>query len=244
MSMDFYNGSAKVVSQTSSSSSSYSDGLRRYMTLVYANMFKALLLSGGIAFLASTSGALMKAIFGTPLQYLVMFAPLVLVLVFGFKIASLRYETARNLFYGYAALMGLSLSYIFLAYTGVSIVRTFFITAATFGAMSLYGYTTKKDLTSFGSFLIMGLIGIIIASLVNLFLKSSALSFVISIISVIVFVGLAAYDTQKVKDMYYACDGLDMQSAKKVALMGSLTLYIDFINLFVTLLRFFGDRRE
>ncbi len=242
--MDFYNGSAKVVSQTSSTSSSYNEGLRKYMTLVYANMFKALLLSGGIAFLTSTSGALMKAIFGTPLQYVVMFAPLILVLVFGFKIASLKYETARNLFYGYAALMGLSLSYIFLASTGVSVVRTFFITAATFGAMSLYGYTTKKDLTSFGSFLIMGLIGIMIASLVNIFLKSSALSFVVSIISVIVFVGLAAYDTQKVKDMYYACDGLDMQSAKKVALMGSLTLYIDFINLFVTLLRFFGERRE
>lgn len=243
MSMNFYNGSAKVINE-SQSSSSYSEGLRKYMTLVYANMFKALIVSALVAYFTSLSGTLMKAIFGTPLQYVIMFAPIVVVLVFAFKIGSMSYETARNVFYGYAALMGLSLSYMLLAYTGVSIVRTFVITAATFGAMSLYGYTTKKDLTSFGSFLLMGLIGILIASLVNIFLKSSALAFVVSIIGVIVFVGLAAYDTQKIKEMYYACDGMDIASAKKVALMGSLTLYIDFINLFVTLLRFFGDRRE
>jgi FtsH-binding integral membrane protein len=186
----------------------------------------------------------MKAIFSTPLAYVVMFAPLIVAIVFSFKIAKMPYKTALGVFVLYSALMGLSLSFIFLVYTGVSILRVFFITSATFAAMSLYGYTTKKDLTSIGSFLIMALFGVVIASIVNIFLKSSGLQFALSLLSVFIFIGLTAYDTQKIKEMYFACDGMDMENAKKVALMGSLSLYMDFINLFIALLRFFGDKKE
>ena len=148
---------------------------------------------------------------------------------------------AQTVFWIFAALMGASLSSIFVQYTGTSIARVFFITAGTFGAMSLYGYTTKKDLTGLGSFLMMGLFGIIIASIVNIFLKSSAMHFVISILGVLIFVGLTAYDTQKIKNMYLASDGNEVMSKK--AIMGALTLYLDFINLFIMLLRLFGQRR-
>jgi len=150
--------------------------------------------------------------------------------------------TAMALFWIYAAVMGLSLGGIFLLYTGTSIARVFFITAATYGAMSLYGYTTKTDLSGFGSFLLMGLIGIIIASLVNLFIGSNTLQFVISIIGVIVFVGLTAYDTQRIKEMYLESDTVEI--ADKKAVLGALALYLDFINLFMLLLQLFGQRRE
>ena len=155
--------------------------------------------------------------------------------------AKMSSSKAQTLFWIFAALMGASLSSILLVYTGLSITRVFFITAITFGAMSIYGYTTKKDLTGWGSFLFMGLIGIIIASLVNLFLQSPAMYFVISIIGVLVFVGLTAYDTQKIKNMYYATDSGEV--TQKKAVMGALTLYLDFINLFIMLLRLFGQRR-
>jgi len=239
MGMNFnYEAKKKVINQ------SYNAGMARYMNLVYANMSKALGISGLVAFLVSLSPSIMGAIFGTPLAFVVMFAPLVVVLMFSFKIGKMPYSAALNVFYIYSALVGLSLSFIFLSYTGTSILRVFFITSATFAGMSLYGHNTKKDLTSFGSFLMMGLWGVIIASLVNIFLKSSGLQFAISLISVFVFIGLTAYDTQKIKQMYYACDGMDIDNAKKVALMGSLSLYMDFINLFVSLLRFFGERRD
>jgi FtsH-binding integral membrane protein len=168
-------------------------------------------------------------------------APLALVFFISFRIDRLSAETARLLFFVYAAMVGLSLSTIFVAYTATSITRVFFITAASFGALSLYGYTTQRDLSAFGSFLIMGLIGIIIASLVNIFLASSALQFVISVVGVLVFAGLTAWDTQKIKEMYSAMD--DGTVAGRKAVMGALSLYLDFINLFMMLLRLFGDRR-
>jgi FtsH-binding integral membrane protein len=185
----------------------------------------------------------MQAIFGTPLAYVVMFAPLVFVIFFGFKLNSMSSEKARGYLYFYAGLMGLSLATIFVVYTGASITRVFLITASTFGAMSLYGYSTKKDLTSFGSFLIMGLIGIMIASLVNIFLKSSGLDFAISLIGVFIFIGLTAYDTQRIKQTYYHFAGND-EMVSKMAVLGALSLYMDFINLFIMLLRFFGERKE
>ena len=158
-----------------------------------------------------------------------------------FGINKMSASKAQTVFWVFAALMGLSLSWILLVYTGASVARVFFITSATFGAMSLYGYTTKRDLTKFGSFLMMGLIGIIIASLVNIFLKSSMMYFVISILGVLIFVGLTAYDTQKIKNMYVASDTGELMGKK--AVMGALTRYLDFINLFIMLLRLFGQRR-
>jgi FtsH-binding integral membrane protein len=154
----------------------------------------------------------------------------------------MKASTAQALYWVYAALMGVSLSSIFLVYTGASITRVFFISAASFAGLSLYGYTTKKNLSAFGSFLIMGLIGILIAGLVNMFLQSSMLYFIISVAGVLIFAGLTAYDTQKIKDMYWSGDGHEIASKK--AVMGAFTLYLDFINLFIMLLRLFGDRRD
>jgi FtsH-binding integral membrane protein len=222
------------------------EGLRNYMIYVYRNMSIALAVSGLIAFFFSQSVSLMMALHGSPLGMLVALSPIAIAFFFGFKIQTMSFQTAQTLFYVFAVLMGASLSSVFLAYTGESIARTFFITSSTFLALSIYGQTTKTDLTKMGSIMMMGLIGVIIASLVNIFLKSSGLGFVISIFSVIVFVGLTAYDTQKIRDMYYHLEtaeiGADM--AKKLAIMGSLTLYMDFVNLFLALLRFFGDRKE
>ena len=170
-----------------------------------------------------------------------MLAPLGVVLYMSFGIAKMSVSKAQPVFWIFAALMGISLSSIFVIYTETSITRVFFITAGTFGAMSIYGYTTKRDLTKFGSFLMMGLIGIIIASIVNIFMKSGMMYFVISVLGVLIFVGLTAYDTQKIKNMYLASDGSEMSGKK--AVMGALTLYLDFINLFIMLLRLFGQRR-
>lgn len=227
---------------STTSSSTYDLGLRAYMLKVYNNMGIALAISGLVSFFVANSPGLMQVIFGTPLQWLVIFSPLIFVFVFGAKINKISAASAQNYLWGFAALMGLSLAPLFLIYTGASIVRCFFITASVFGSMSLYGYTTKKDLTAMGSFLMMGLFGIIIASLVNIFLKSSGLNFVVSILSVIIFTGLTAYDTQKIKSMYYQFS--DGESISKAATMGALSLYMDFINLFITMLRFFGDRRN
>lgn len=222
------------------------EGLRNYMVYIYRNMSLALGLSGLVAFLFSQSQSLMQLMYGSPLGFIISLAPLGLAFYFGFKIQSMSLQTAQLLFWVFSGLMGASLSYVFIVYTGESVVRAFFITAATFLAMSIYGYTTKKDLTSMGSLMITGLIGIIIASLVNIFLKSSGLGFVISILSVIIFVGLTAYDTQKIKDMYYNLEhsNIDANTAKKMAIMGALSLYMDFINLFLAILRFVGDRRN
>ncbi len=215
-------------------------GLRQYMLSVYNYMVGGLAVTGLVAYFVSTSDAMMQAIYGTPLAWVVMLAPIGFVLFFSFRLQHMSTVTAQAVFWAFAAAMGLSLSYIFAVYTGASIARVFFITAGTFAAMSLYGYTTKRDLTGIGSFLFMGLIGIVIASIVNLFLGSSALDFAISVIGVLVFTGLTAYDTQKIKEMYVEADGAAVMTKK--AIMGALNLYLDFINLFIMLLRVFGSR--
>ena len=216
-------------------------GLRAHMQRVYGYMAGGLALTGLVAYLAAASG-FYQSIAATPLIWLVMLAPLGFVLVLSFGIQRMAAGTAMLLFWLYAAVMGLSLGGIFLVFTGESIARVFFITAATFGAMSLYGYTTRSDLSRFGSFLMMGLIGIVIASLVNIFMGSSALQFAISIIGVIVFVGLTAYDSQRIKKMYLESDTGEIVGKK--AVLGALALYLDFINLFMILLQLFGQRRD
>lgn len=177
------------------------------------------------------------------LSWVVMLAPLGVVFYLSSQMHKMSFNAAQAWFWGYSVLMGLSLYFVFAAYTGTSVARVFFITAGTFGAMSLYGYTTKRDLTGWGSFLFMGVIGILIASLVNIFLQSSVMYFAISVIGVLLFTGLIAYDTQKIKSMYYEYGAQGGDSLKKSAIMGALSLYLDFINLFVMLLRLFGERR-
>jgi FtsH-binding integral membrane protein len=216
-------------------------GLRAHMQRVYGYMAGGLALTGIVAYAAAASG-FYQSIAGSPLIWIVMLAPLGFVLALSFGIQRMSAATATLLFWIYAAVMGLSLGSIFLVFTGESIARVFFITAVTYGAMSLYGYTTRSDLSGFGSFLMMGLIGIVIASLVNIFVGSSALQFVISIVGVIIFVGLTAYDTQRIKQMYLESDTGEVASKK--AVMGALALYLDFINLFMMLLQLFGQRRE
>ena len=218
-------------------------GLRDYMLRVYNYMASGLALTGIVAYIAAAGGAdsFIAHIYRTPIMWLVVLAPLGLVMLLSFGIQRMQASTAQMVFWIYSGLMGLSLSTIFLVYTGESITRVFFISAATFGAMSLYGYTTQRDLTGVGSFMFMGLIGIVIAMLVNMFLQSSGLAWAISIIGVLVFVGLTAYDTQSIKEMYSPMD--DGTVAGRKAVMGALRLYLDFINLFLMLLRLFGDRR-
>jgi uncharacterized protein len=215
-------------------------GLRSYMLGIYNMMALGVALTGVIALYIGNNEALLMTIFNSPLKWVAMFAPLAVVLLMSFGINKLSAGAAQALYWLYAALMGVSISYIFAVYTGASIAKTFFITAATFGALSLYGYTTQKSLSGWGTFLFMGLIGLIIASVVNIFLKSDTLGFVISAIGVLIFAGLTAYDTQKLKGMYFAGDAGDTVS-KKIT-MGALTLYLDFINLFMYLLRFLGNR--
>jgi FtsH-binding integral membrane protein len=216
-------------------------GLRQYMLRVYNFMAGGLAVTGAVAYLAVTTG-LYQAIAGTPLIWLVLLAPLGAVLFLSFRIEKMSARAAQATFWGYAGVMGLSLAGIFLVFTGASIARVFFISAATFGAMSLYGYTTRRDLSQFGSFLFMGLIGVVLASLVNIFISSSALQFVISVVGVLVFTGLTAWDTQRIKEIYLASDSGEVLAKK--ALMGALALYLDFINLFVMLLQLTGQRRE
>jgi FtsH-binding integral membrane protein len=217
-------------------------GLRQYMLRVYNYMAGGLALTGVVAFLVASSPAAVQLLFGTPLKWVVMFAPLALVFFFSFKIESMKASTAQTLFWVYAGLMGASLATVFLVFTGASVARTFFVTAAAFAGLSLYGYTTKRDLSAFGSFLVMGLIGLVVASIVNIFLASSMLQFVISAAGVLIFAGLTAWDTQKIKEMYWEADGHEI--AAKKAVMGALSLYLDFINLFMFLLQFLGVRRD
>jgi FtsH-binding integral membrane protein len=216
-------------------------GLRDYMLRIYNYMASALALTGIVAYVAAASGFYAQ-IAHTPLIWVVMLAPLGLVMWLSFGINRMSAGTAQAVFWLYAGLVGLSLAVVFLHFTNASIARVFFITAGTFAAMSLYGYTTKRDLAQFGSFLFMGLIGIIIASLVNMFLVSSALQFAISVIGVLVFTGLTAWDTQQIKEMYVVSD--DGQIAGKKAIMGALRLYLDFINLFMMLIQLLGVRRD
>lgn len=220
----------------------YNSELREYMVAVYQYMTFALVITGMVSIGAASSPTFMSLIFGTPLQWVVAFAPLVMVFFIGTRITTMSSDAAKVSLGVFAALMGLSLSSIFLVYTGESIARLFFITASVFGSMSLYGYTTKKDLTSFGSFLMMGLIGILIASIVNLFLASNAMQFIISFLGVIIFTGLTAYDTQRVKESFFMIP--DRGKITNIAVYGALTLYMDFINLFVILLQLFGHHRD
>ncbi|MBB3915817.1 FtsH-binding integral membrane protein [Rhizobium pisi] len=223
-------------------------GLRAYMLKVYNLMALGLAITGVAAYigfnLAVQDNQLTQfgeLLFRSPLRWVVILAPLAVVFFLSFRINRMSVASAQATFWAYAALVGLSLSSIFLVYTQSSITQTFFVTAASFGALSLYGYSTKRDLSAMGSFLIMGLFGVIIASLVNIFLASSALQFAISVIGVLIFAGLTAYDTQRIKELYF--DGDASEVAGRKAIMGALTLYLDFINLFMFLLQFMGNRK-
>ena len=225
------------------------EGLRSYMLRVYNYMTTGLALTGAVAYLVAHTPALLGLFYvaqpngsvaATPLAWIAMLSPLAFILVLSFGIHKMKASTAQLVFWLFAGVMGLSLSHIFLQFTGASIARVFFISAATFAAMSLYGYTTKRDLSGLGTFLFMGLIGIVLASIVNIFIGSTMVQFVVSVLGVIVFVGLTAYDTQKIKEMYNELDGSEV--AGKKAVMGALRLYLDFINLFIMLLHLFGQR--
>lgn len=229
--LNSFNSNTSVVSQA----------FRTYLLKIYGYMTGGLVLTGLFAFFVASNPAVFNTIFKTPLAYVVMFAPLIFVLVISFGINKLSASAAQTIFWLFAATMGLSLASIFKVYTGISITRVFLITSATFLVMSIYGYTTKTDLSRFGAILLMALIGVIIASVVNIFLKSSGLELVVSIIGVLVFVGLTAWDTQKIKLSFDINDEKEMASKK--AVIGALTLYLDFINLFLMLLRIIGDRR-
>jgi uncharacterized protein len=225
-------------------------GLRGFMIRVYNYMLMGLVLTGGTAFFTATVTPFRDLFFRAtpfggvtlaPLGWVALFAPLGLVFYLSFRIQRMSLQAAQTTFWIYAGLMGISLTPVLLLYTGTSVAQVFFITAATFGAMSLYGYTTSRDLSGFGSFLFMGLIGIIIASVVNFWLQSGMMQWVISVLGVLIFTGLTAYDTQWIKESYYAGD--DGTLTGKKAVMGALKLYLDFVNLFLMLLRLLGDRR-
>lgn len=230
-----------VYNQRLAHATAVDEGLRTFMLRVYNLMAFGLGLTGLVAYFVSSSPELMHTLFATPLKWVVMLAPLAVVFIFSAKISSMSPASARMVFWVYAALVGVSLSTIFVVFRMPSITRVFFITAALFGAMSLYGYTTKRSLASFGSFLFMGLLGMIIASLVNIFLQSSAMHFVISFVGVLVFTGLTAYDTQTIRNMYYQLSSED--DVQRYAVLGALNLYLDVINLFMSLLNLLGERK-
>jgi len=251
-------GLRSVPAAGSRSDAAIDQGLRSYMLKVYNLMAIGLLITGAAAYglfnLATTTDPSLAAgqyrdvmltqigygVFVSPLKWVLMLAPLGLVMFMGARINRMSVSAAQMTFWAFSALMGLSLSTIFLVYTQESIVQVFFITAASFGALSLFGYTTRRDLSGMGSFLIMGVFGILIAMLVNIFLQSSALGFAISVIGVLVFAGLTAYDTQRIKEMYW--EGDDTLVAGRKAIMGALSLYLNFINMFTFLLSLFGNR--
>lgn len=226
------------------------EGLRQYMLKVYNYMAGGLSLTALTAYLIAYTPALFRLFFSVSANggvglsafgWLCFLAPLIMVFAFGWVLNRGTLGQVQGMFWGFSAVMGLSLTPILMAYTGASVARVFLITAATFGGMSLYGYTTKKDLTGIGSFLIMGLWGLIIASIVNLFMRSTGLSYAVSIISVIIFTGLTAFDTQAIRQMYYEQDSSDMIGRK--AIRGALNLYLDFINIFISLMNLMGERR-
>jgi len=219
-------------------------GLRSYMLSIYNYMASGVLLTGIVALLfAPYAGQVLMNETGTGMSglgWIITLAPLAFVMVLSFGINRLQTSTAQILYWAYAVVMGLSMASIFLVYTGASIAQTFFATAAAFAGLSLYGYTTRRDLSGFGTFLIMGVVGILIASLINMFLQSSALELAVSILGVLIFAGLTAYDTQKLKSMYAYVAGTEMMG--KAVIMGALSLYLDFVNMFLFLLRFMGSR--
>ena len=228
-----------ATSQAGARSASFDAGLRKYMLSVYNYMASGVLLTGIVALLFAQSG-LAAQVLATPLRWVIMLAPLAFVMVLSFGINRLSTGTAQLLFWLFATVMGLSLSSIFLVYSGQSIATTFFATAAAFAGLSLFGYTTKKDLSGLGTFLIMGVVGLLVASLVNLFVQSTAFQMAISAIGVLLFAGLTAYDTQRIKEMYAHVAGTDMMG--KTVIMGALSLYLDFVNMFTFLLSFMGSR--
>ena len=215
-------------------------GLRSYMLKVYNYMASGVLLTGIVALLFFSSG-MAEQVMATPLKWLIILAPLGFVFGMSFGQNRMSTGTLQTMFWGFAVAMGLSMSTIFLVYTGVSIAQTFFAVSAAFMGLSLYGYTTKKDLSGFGTFLIMGVVGLLVAMVINIFLQSTAMAFAISAIGVLLFAGLTVYDTQKIKSMYAHIAGTDMMG--KAAIMSALTLYLDFINMFQFMLMFMGDRR-
>jgi FtsH-binding integral membrane protein len=216
-------------------------GLRSYMLSVYNYMASGVLLTGIVALLFANSGAAQQILFGPGiLKYLIIFSPLAFVLVLSFGIERLSTGAAQALFWAFATVMGLSMASIFFVYTGPSIATTFFATAAAFVSLSLYGYTTQRDLSGFGTFLIMGVVGLLVAMILNIFLKSPAMTFAISAIGVLLFAGLTAYDTQRIKSLYFHVAGTDMMG--KTVIMGALSLYLDFVNMFQFLLSFLGNR--
>jgi hypothetical protein len=219
-------------------------GLRAYMLGVYNHMTTALLLTGFFAFATKWAvlnvAGLGQLLYGTPLKWVIMLAPLGMVIWLSARINRMSANKARNLFYIYGAIMGLSLASILFVYTGASVARAFFITAGAFAGLSLYGYSTKRSLSAMGSFMIIGLFGLIIASIVNIFMASTQMEFVISVGGVLIFAGLTAWDTQRIKSMYSAGDSREV--AAKKSIFGALTLYLDFINMFLFILRLFGNR--
>jgi len=234
----------RYASPAATRSAALDAGLRSYMLGVYNHMTTALALTGFAAFgtkiMAQSSPAFAQLLFGTPLSYVIMFAPIAMVMWMSFRINRMSAAKARTLFYVYAALMGVSLSAILLTFTGASVARAFFITAGAFAGLSIFGYTTKRDLTAMGGFLIVGVFGLILASIVNIFVQSSGMEFLISVVGVLLFAGLTAYDTQKIKSIYYAGDSADEAGRKSI--FGALTLYLDFINMFLFMVQLLGNR--
>ena len=230
-------------SSASISSANIDAGLREHMNKVYALMSIGLFLTGGVAYIVGNNETLVMSLFTGMSRWVVMFAPLVVVFAMGSMINRLRASTAQLIFYAFSALMGLSISYIFMIYTSVSIAQTFLVTSIAFAGLSLYGYTTKRNISGMGSFLIMGVIGLIVASIVNIWMQSPALMYAISVIGVLIFAGLTAYDTQKIKNTYIqmAQNGQN-EWIEKSAIMGALSLYLDFLNMFMFLLHLFGNR--
>ncbi len=233
-------GASPSLSGASARGEVFDAGLRRHMLSIYNYMASGVLLSGIVALLFATSG-MAEAVFGTPLRWVVALAPLAFVMIMSFGANRLSTTAMQAMFWGFSVAMGLSLSSIFFIYTGPSIATTFFATAGAFAGLSLFGYTTKKDLSGFGSFLIMGVFGLLIASVLNMFLQSSGLAWAISFLGVLIFAGLTAYDTQKLKEQYAYVAGTEF--AGKAVVLGALNLYLDFINMFQFLLQFMGERR-
>nr|WP_231727046.1 Bax inhibitor-1/YccA family protein [Kordiimonas lipolytica] len=240
--MERYNTTFRAGSATQTAE--FDEGLRAYMLKVYNYMASGVLLTGIVAMVFGNmlmgSQELVQTVYGSPLRWVLALAPLAFIMVMSFGVQKMSSGTLQMVFWAFATVMGLSLASIFLVYTGESIARTFFITAASFGALSLYGYTTKKSLSGMGTFLFMGLIGLIIASVVNMFMQSSMMQFVISVAGVLIFAGLTAYDTQRIKHSYYMM--ATGEAVAKGAIMGAVSLYLDFVNLFMYLLSFLGNR--
>lgn len=221
---------------------SFNDALRRHMLRIYNMMMLGLVVTGLVAAVVASTPAIYVPIFTTPLKWVVMLAPLGFVMVLSWRFEQMSASGVEALFWAFSAVMGLSMASIFLVFTGTSIARVFFITAAMFAGTSLYGYVTKADLSKMGSFLVMGLIGMMIASLVNIFIGSTMIQFVVSAVGVLVFTGLTAYDTQRIRDSF--SENHAHETSRKLAVMGALTLYLNFINLFQSLLHLMGQREE